>query len=145
MYSSATFWLIIAACLGLGTVAGWFIHRMMDPAERRQREFARKLADTERALAEYRTEVNEHFRGTAERVNRLTEDYRELHQHLSDGAVGLCAGGDTEQPLLTSLAGAAHRGAAPSTSPPLDYAPRRSAMEPGILNEEYDLDSVRSA
>ena len=144
MYSSTTFWLIIAACLGFGMVSGWFLHRLMDPAERLQRELARKLADAERALAEYRTEVNEHFRGTAERVNRLTEDYRELHQHLSDGAIGLCAGSSSEQPLLTSLAGSAHHGGAPTTSPPLDYAPRRSAMEPGTLNEEYDLESVRN-
>ena len=102
-----------------------------------------------KALRDYKSQVTAHFKGTAERVNRLTEDYRELHQHLAEGALGLCEPrqpGD-EPPLLTSLGGPGYRSAAsvpPSVNPPLDYAPRGSTQQPGMLNEEYDLERVHA-
>ena len=68
-------------------------------------------------------QITDHFRGTADRVNRLTEDYRDLHSHLAQGAMSLCtpAAGDT--PLLTSLSGSGARNTiAASVNPPLDYA-----------------------
>lgn len=107
MFSSAAFWITALACLAAGCVAGWLLRRAFDPTEQRQRELERRLHDSELALHDYRARVSEHFRGTAERVNRLTDDYRELHQHLSGGALDLC---DTAEPgsapLLTGLGGA---------------------------------------
>ena len=80
-------------------------------------------------------------------MNRLTEDYRELDQHLAEGALGLCEPRQPgeEPPLLTSLGGPGYRAAVPGTvSPPLDYAPRTSPQQPGMLNEEYDLERVHA-
>lgn len=150
MYSSTTFWIIVLACLLAGTAIGWLLRRSFDPSEQRQREFERRLHESEMALHEYRDRVTDHFRGTAERVNRLTEDYRELHQHLSSGAVTLCeVSGTDNAPLLTSL-GTSPGTATPiadtaTVNPPLDYAPRSSPDAPGILNEEYGLDRHRSS
>ncbi len=150
MYSSVVFWITALSCLLAGAVAGWLLRRAFDPSEQRQRELEHRLHESEMALHDYRNRVTGHFRGTAERVNRLTEDYRELHQHLSGGAIELCdvSGPDTA-PLLTSLGAAPHAGAATTdaatatVNPPLDYAPRSSPDAPGILNEEYGLDRSR--
>jgi hypothetical protein len=151
VYSSAALWITAVACLLAGAVAGWLLRRQFDPAEQRQRDLERRLHDSELALQDYKAQVTAHFRGTAERVNRLTENYRELHQHLAEGALDLC---ETRQPgeqppLLTSLGGPAYRSAAASTtasvSPPLDYAPRSSPQQPGILNESYDLERAHGA
>lgn len=147
MFSPLTFWLTALGCLVGGAVVGWLLTRAMAPAERRQRELEQRLEEAQKALRDYRHEVTEHFKGTAERVNRLTEDYRELHTHLAAGALGLCEdeGAGSEVPLLTSLGAPDYDAGAPvaatTMKPPLDYAPRRSPDEPGILNEGYDLPS----
>jgi len=145
LYSSSVFWITALACLVVGAGAGWFLHRFVDPAQQRQREVERRLQEAEASLRDYKTQVTEHFRGTAERVNRLTDDYRELHQHLSEGALGLCESREPGQlpPLLTSLGGSGTRHAGAATiTPPLDYAPKRSPQQPGMLTEDYDLERV---
>ncbi len=149
MYSSAAFWITAIACLLAGAAAGWVIRRQLDPAEQRQRDLERRLLENELALRDYKSQVTTHFKGTAERVNRLTEDYRELHQHLAEGALGLCEPRQPgeEPPLLTSLGGPGYRPVPPAAggvSPPLDYAPRTSPQQPGMLNEEYGLERVHA-
>lgn len=143
MYSATAFWTVAACSLLVGTLAGWLVRRVFDPTEQRARELERRLAEADAALAHYRLEVTRHFRGTAERVNRLTEDYRELHTHLAAGAIELCdtsaEGG--QMPLLTSLSGS--RSSAPvATQPPLDYAPR-GAEDGGT--EDLDLERIHGA
>ncbi len=150
MFSSAAFWITALGCLVAGCIAGWLLRRAFDPAEQRQRELERRLHDSELALHDYRARVTGHFRGTAERVNRLTEDYRELHQHLSGGAIELCNAAEPgSAPLLTGLGGPTSTGVATAAitavNPPLDYAPRSSPDAPGILNEEYGLDRAHGA
>lgn len=61
-----------------------------------ERVQAEKLAlggELEKARQEaegYRTRVVEHFYGTSEQLRSLTHSYRELFQHLADGASELC-------------------------------------------------------
>jgi len=137
--------LIAVVCAAAGGAAGWFFGRKLDPLAQRLREAEQRLTAAQAALQDYRRQVTDHFRGTAERVNRLTENYRELHSHLSDGALGLC---DTSQPgeevpLLTSLSGASARGASPaSLNPPLDYAPSRAPEGGAKRTDDLDLESL---
>lgn len=150
MYSSAIFWITAAGCLIVGAAAGWLLRRAFDPSEQRQRELERRVHEGELALQEYRERVTGHFRGTAERINRLTEDYRELHQHLADGAIGLCDVTEPGSAPLLSAFGAPGSASLPPAAPetvtqPLDYAPRSSPDAPGILNEGYGLDRAHDA
>lgn len=123
VFSALSFWLTAGGCVAAGAAAGWLLRIALDPSERKLREVEAQLTASEATLEAYRRQITDHFRGTAERVNRLTEDYRDLHSHLAQGAMSLCtpAAGDT--PLLTSLAGSQARNATPaSINPPLDYA-----------------------
>ncbi len=141
MFSASVYWLTALGCLVAGVGAGWVLRLFLDASEQRIRDLERRLADSETALLDYRRQVTEHFRGTAERVNRLTDDYRELHAHLAEGAMGLCQPAGEDLPLLTGLGGTSSRPQAISrVQPPLDYAvprPERSAGD--------DLDSIHGA
>lgn len=143
MLSSPTFWLAVSLCLLAGFAIGWLLNRRFDSSQQRVRELEKRLADSDSAIDDYRRQVTEHFRGTAERVNRLTENYRELHAHLSSGAHDLCRGVDdgSQIPLLTSLGGKPAGAQAP-VSPPLDYAPKRAATTPQPRAEDLDLDRI---
>jgi uncharacterized membrane-anchored protein YhcB (DUF1043 family) len=123
VFSALAFWLTAAGCVTAGAAAGWLLRIALDPSERKLREAEAQLSASEATLDAYRRQITDHFRGTADRVNRLTEDYRDLHSHLAQGAMSLCtpAAGDT--PLLTSLSGSGARNTiAASVNPPLDYA-----------------------
>lgn len=142
MFSAVTFWLTAAACLFAGAIIGWFANRSLAPGEQQRQQLEKDLEKSREELAAFRSDVTDHFKGTAERINRLTEDYRDLHKHLSTGALGLCeATGRNDVPMLNSLA-SGKEAVAPSAQP-LDYAPKRKPDEPGILNEGYDLDRLR--
>lgn len=93
--------------LGIGVLIG----RRLAPGAERARALAAELdaqrAELERVRAEkaalggelenarreaegYRARVVEHFYGTSEQLRSLTNSYRELFQHLADGAGELC-------------------------------------------------------
>ncbi len=124
MFTAFSFWLTAIGCLAAGAAGGWLLRIMLDPSEQKLRDAETRIRASEAALEDYRRQVTEHFRGTADRVNRLTEDYRELHSHLAEGAMGLCSPSGSEPPLLTSLSGSGSR-ILPGVAlhPPLDYAP----------------------
>jgi len=124
VFSASAFWLSAIGCLLAGAAGGWLLRILLDPSEQKLRDAETRVRASEAALEDYRRQVTEHFRGTADRVNRLTEDYRDLHTHLSQGAMGLCTPSSSDAPLLTSLAGSSSRVIAGSAlNPPLDYAP----------------------
>lgn len=123
MFSALAFWLTAAGCIAAGAAAGWLLRTALDPSERKLRDVEAQLTASEATHEAYRRQITEHFRGTADRVNRLTEDYRDLHSHLAQGAMSLCTPATGETPLLTSLSGSGGRSSiAASINPPLDYA-----------------------
>ena len=84
----------------------------------------------------------EHFADTAKLLNSLTERYRDVHNHLAKGAASLCQG---EGPVsLDRLEDGRNSTEIPGQladiQPPLDYAPKTSPDEKGMLNEEFGLE-----
>ncbi len=131
---------IVALLIGLGV--GALIGRRSSADSRRYREVERKLDQVMQDKRAYEDEVVEHFTRSAKLLNNLTDSYREVHNHLAAGASELChgqgpvamerlerAGDDAEIP-----AHLAH------IKPPLDYAPKASPEEKGMLNEEFGLE-----
>ncbi len=74
-------WVIIGLVVGLvvGGVTAWLIAR----SSRVEVPSTRKLKEENER---FREEVNAHFVHTAELINELTDSYKKVFDHLSDGA-----------------------------------------------------------
>lgn len=81
-------WMGAAIMFAIGGATGFFISRQMK--DKRTLELEEKLAATRTELADYRGEVNQHFLKTSLLVSKLTNDYREVYEHLATGAQKLC-------------------------------------------------------
>ena len=135
---------IVGAAAGLlaGIGLGMLLGRRSSAAGQKYREVERKLDQVLQDKKAYEDEVVEHFSDTARLLNTLTESYREVHNHLAKGATDLCQGNG---PVAMDRVG---RDRDPSEippdlaniQPPLDYAPKTSPDEKGMLNEEFGLD-----
>ncbi|MCH1492324.1 MAG: YhcB family protein [Luminiphilus sp.] len=130
--------------LGIGLAAGW----LLGMRRKSKRDVILDLeARLERAIesrADYEAEVAEHFAKTAQLLNRMTQDYREVYSHLASGADTLCDGEvnipSAKTLLETSDDGQEVPGNLVDVVPPLDYAPRKSPDETGQLAETFGLD-----
>jgi uncharacterized membrane-anchored protein YhcB (DUF1043 family) len=129
--------------LGLGTLLG----RRSSPAAQRQREVELKLDQLMQEKRAYEDEVVEHFTDTATLLNNLTERYRDVHNHLAKGANTLCQ--DRGPVSLDRLEDSGDSSEIPThladIRPPLDYAPKTSPEEKGMLNEEFGIDRKKTA
>ena len=130
--------------LGIGLAAGW----LLGMRRKSKRDVILDLdARLERAIesrADYEAEVAEHFAKTAQLLNRMTQDYREVYSHLASGADTLCDGEvnipSAKTLLETSDDGQEVPGNLVDVVPQLDYAPRKSPDETGQLAETFGLD-----
>lgn len=123
----------------LGLIIGLLSGRRTSPGAQKYQEVERNLDQILQDKKAYEDEVVEHFADTAKLLNSLTESYRDVHDHLAKGADALCQG---QGPLPLD------RPRDPAEIPPyltemqqpLDYAPKASPNETGMLNEEFGLD-----
>lgn len=140
---------IVGAAAGLivGAGLGLLLGQRTSAAAQKHREVERKLDQLLQDKKAYEDEVVEHFSQTAQLLNQLTTSYRNVHNHLANGAESLCLG---KGPVALDQIG---RSTDPSEipqhlaniQPPLDYAPKSSPDEKGMLNEEFGLDRNRMA
>jgi len=140
---SSTFLIAAGAVLLLvGLAVGVLIGRRQSPSELKYRETERKLDQVLQDKKAYEDEVVEHFGETARLLNNLTENYRDVHNHLAQGASNLCP--DDGPVSLERLQNDGDPKEIPAElediQPPLDYAPKTSPDEKGMLNEEFGLD-----
>ena len=130
--------------LGAGLAGGW----LLGMRRKSKRDVIMDLeARLERAIesrADYEAEVAEHFATTAQLLSRMTQDYREVYNHLASGADSLCDG-EVSMPSASTLLETIGddqevSGNLLDVVPPLDYAPRKSPDEKGQLSETFGLD-----
>ena len=136
-----------ALLLLLGIGLGMLLGRRTSPAALRQREAERRLDQLLQDKQAYEDEVVEHFTDTAKLLNQLTEQYRDVHNHLARGADRLCHG---RGPVaLGQLGEPADSSEIPpqlaDVRPPLDYAPKASPDAKGMLAEEFGIERKKSA
>ena len=141
-YSLAILVTASAGALVIGLLAGLLLGRITSPGSQKYREVERKLDQVLQDKKAYEDEVVEHFSDTAKLLNNLTASYRDVHNHLAKGAATLCQG---EGPVaLERLQGRGDPAEIPpqlaDIQPPLDYAPKSSPDEKGMLNEEFGLE-----
>lgn len=141
-YSLGVLLAVGAALATFGAVLGWTAGQRASAAAKKYREIAFKLDQVMQDKKAYEAEVVEHFAQTAMLLNNLTESYREVHNHLAEGAANLCHGaGPISLDRLENRRDPAEIPAhLAQIQPPLDYAPKLSPDEKGMLNEEFGLE-----
>lgn len=134
-----------ASSLLVGVAVGALLSRLFTPETRNHRELEKRLTEAGATLKNYRQDVSDHYVKTANLVDELTESYRDLHNHLAEGASNLL---DTRgvEPLMHSIPSRERIEAIADPNnlqvlPPLDYAPKTSPGEKGVLDESFGLDN----
>ena len=90
-------WLGSAIVFAIGGGAGFFIARQIK--DKRTLELEQQLQATQSKLTEYQDDVNRHFLKSSLLFSKLTDNYREVYEHLATGAQKLC----NEKPVISSL------------------------------------------
>jgi uncharacterized membrane-anchored protein YhcB (DUF1043 family) len=85
----------------VGAVA-FLIGRLTSEGRKDNMRLEKELDESKKELKDYRSQVTSHFQETAHRVNALTENYRNVYEHLARGAQDLCDKNDAPQ-LMNEL------------------------------------------
>jgi len=144
MPTIATLTAVALLSLGLGIACGWALGMRRKSKRDVIIDLETRLERAIESRADYEAEVAEHFARTAELLNRMTQDYREVYNHLASGAENLCDG-EIELPHAGSLMADGKDaqeipGRLVDVIQPLDYAPRKSPDEKGQLSETFGLE-----
>ncbi len=141
-YSSSLVLAVGAIAIIVGLGLGWVMGRRSSDTAKQYRDVALKLDQVIEDKKSYEADVVDHFTDTARLLNNLTESYREVHNHLAKGADTLCQGAGPVS--LERLENRYDESEIPAhlahIQPPLDYAPKHSPDEKGMLNEEFGID-----
>jgi uncharacterized membrane-anchored protein YhcB (DUF1043 family) len=150
-------WLISIAALLVGAAIGFLMGRSGN-ASNKQAELAEELENTKAELDSYKVNVNKHFEKTATLVNELTTSYKDVHEHLANGAQDLCDADSINLALEPTMQNqlekqeestdesnisdetdsSTDKPEAENSEAPRDYAPK-SPEDEGTLSETYGL------
>lgn len=142
MELSLLVWLLPTIALVVGVVIGFAVARLLPNAAPNGTQ--RQLDDVQERFDTYQNEVVTHFNSTANLVQKLSQSYQDVQEHLAEGANRLATDEQTRQRLLAALHPEAtqiqrDRLTPPrSTEAPKDYAPK-TPNAPGMLDEHYGL------
>ena len=145
VFSLSTLIVTALTCTGLGAVISLLVMRNSSQ-QQDNRQLQERLQQSEGNLQGYQQEVSDHFTKTAELINNLTQDYKDVHEHLANSALKLS---NTEvsraffesanSQLPTSEQVTVHD---EKLEPPRDWAPK-SPGKKGALSEDYGMDEER--
>ncbi len=150
MEDMSNFWLVVSLAFLFGALCGAFIYHVTSGVTSRNDKLADDLQQLQQEQKEYQQRVNEHFATTAHLINKLTDNYRDIHEHLANSADELCKDDEARNRLSDSLLGSnallsaktskRRNERTPPLEQPKDYAPKSSPDEQGALAaEEYNL------
>lgn len=133
---------VIVFCLG--GLVGAVISRSLVPPEG-QRDLEERLKASRQELVQYQQDVARHFAETSELVNNLTQSYKEVHEHLAQGAMHL-TNAEISQQMLNAGEGYSSDKPNPAIAevafePPRDWAPKQPGQA-GMLSEEFGLNDA---
>lgn len=148
MFALSTLIITALACTGLGAVITLLVVRNSSQ-QQDNRELESQLQKAEDNLQGYQQEVSDHFAKTAELINNLTQDYKDVHEHLANSALQLSSA-ELSRAFLESansqLPNSDSDGVVVSDEklePPRDWAPK-SPGKKGALSEDYGMDDERA-
>lgn len=131
-----------------GAFVGALIYRLIANEGGRSKKVEQQMDELQQKHTRYQAQVSDHFVQTAQLINRLNEDYREIHNHLARGATELCSEDNANNLLKLSTENTEEPTSEASgkieeieeiyAEPPRDYAPKTNE-EQGTLSEEFGL------
>lgn len=83
-------WGIGLICFAFGIIAGVILIYFMSGDRRRNEELEQQLAGQKQQFDDYRGQVSQHFKQTSELVQKMTDSYRDVYEHLAVGSQALC-------------------------------------------------------
>ncbi|WNW11712.1 DUF1043 family protein [Pseudomonas sp. DTU_2021_1001937_2_SI_NGA_ILE_001] len=142
MEHSLLVWLLPTLALVAGVVIGFLVARLLPNAAPNSTQ--RQLDDVQERFDTYQNEVVTHFNATASLIQKLSQQYHEVQEHLAEGANRLALDELTRQRLLAAMHPEAQHAPRERITPPhyteapKDYAPK-APNAPGMLDEHYGL------
>lgn len=102
-------WAIGLISFAFGIAVGLGISFLVRGNRQRVQELEGELTDLQRQFNHYREQVSDHFLTTSELVQKMTDSYRDVYEHLASGSQALCQNpvntpslDFTQQPVLES-------------------------------------------
>jgi uncharacterized membrane-anchored protein YhcB (DUF1043 family) len=83
-------WAIGLISFAFGMACGVGIAYLTSAVTRRTRELQDTCDSLQQELDAYRDQVGQHFRKTADLVQKMTDSYRDVYEHLATGSQSLC-------------------------------------------------------
>ena len=141
---SLTSVIIGLVCTILGGAIGLFWGSRIGATPQKTRELEKHLHEKQDEIKSYQREVTEHFTETSQRLQQLAESYKDIHNHLAQGADKLSGQGSAATPIIEKIESSdTTKPSTPeSVTPPLDYAPKSTPFDKGTLNEDFHLEKV---
>ena len=84
---------VLYVCIGVigGFAAGFYFSRLNDENKKKCEALENKLNDAQSEMTGYKQNVTDHFVKTSNLINNMTDSYRAIYDHMSDGAKSLCS------------------------------------------------------
>ncbi|NVL43607.1 DUF1043 family protein, partial [Pseudomonas syringae pv. actinidiae] len=101
MEHSLLVWLLPTLALVAGVVIGFLVARLLPNTVPNSTQ--RQLDDIQERFDTYQNEVVTHFNSTANLVQKLSQSYQDVQEHLAEGANRLALDDLTRQRLLAAL------------------------------------------
>lgn len=73
----------------IGLLVGIGLSSFFHPKIRHQRKLKQELDSTQKALVKQREELVKHFSDSAELLDKMANDFRNLYQHMADNSTSL--------------------------------------------------------
>ncbi len=97
--------IVISLSVLLSLIIGGVVGYLVSAERQRRAGGGKDAAELRDELNDYKAQVNDHFRTTAELFHGVTSQYRELYKHLASSADTLCDASQLEDQLAHLSAG----------------------------------------
>lgn len=155
MEEISVLWFVGSLAFLGGILCGALVYHLLSGSKTRNGKLEGQLDEMQQEFKEYQQQVGDHFTTSAHLINKLTDAYRDVHEHMANGAENLCEDEEVRTRLGDSLLSSnallsgkvikRRNERAKPTEQPKDYAPKVSPEERGTLAEEFGMSSGTKA
>jgi uncharacterized membrane-anchored protein YhcB (DUF1043 family) len=144
-------WFVGSLAFLAGMAGGALLYHLLAGPRSDRGKLEGQLKDLETDFKEYQENVADHFNTTAHLINKLTDSYKDVYEHMATGADALCDDDSVKNrisdTLISSsalLSGQIPKRRTERTKPleqPLDYAPKIAPDQKGTLAEDFRVET----